>query len=288
MAQKSRLSIHQVPREVRLMFWGHLLKIGSIHVDTDLTSVGIVPRWPDEGMNTPVKRLDALFRLSKKFVEEIEYTFYSCNTYVLTSETSIERFVKILQMNGKDRRPLLKHIQTGLGYHDICHTKDACIKWQAHQAMFDADTLLNADGTEIEDQQAYDFWSHRIRKNRFQEFSWRRKLGLVVAELNPRHLTLDLRQAYCEPIGCCSMEATAIMQLKHMRFDRGVPELHVLGLRGFSDSLPSTIGDTLVRSLWKSWTETGWEDVAESEAERMLSEEMEQEMMNNGRWALPS
>ncbi len=81
------------------------------------------------------------------------------------------------------------------------------------------------------------------------------------------------------------MQATALMQLKNVRFDQGVPQLHVLGLWGFTDGIPLTEGDQLVRSLWLSWSEPGTMDDECCETEDELKKEMEEEMRNNGRWA---
>ena len=282
MADDSQASIRKAPCEVRLMIWGHLLELGPIHVDDDLKNDGIVPGWPVDGMGKETKPFLPIFRLAKTFVAELEHVLYSRNTYILTSETSIERFLRILQMNGKDRRPLLQYIQIGLGFHDICPTKDARIVLQTDIDMFNSDVLLDGDGNNVGQEQPYPFWSHRVRKDRFRKHSWPRKLRQVAAELNPRHLTLDLRQAYCQPARCCPMETTALMQLKDVRFKQGVPELHVLGLWGFTDSLSLTIGDTLVRSLWRSWIEPDSADTHCIEADGKVKEEMEKEMKNDG------
>ena len=240
MADGINSRIETVPREVRMMFWHHLLDVGPIQIDTDLKSGGIISRWPDDGAEEGPRPCLALLRLSKSLVKEMEYALYSCNTYILTSETSITRFLEILQMHGRDRRHLLRDIQTGLAWHDICQARDACIDVDTELAMgrVDFEAMLNGDDNIHGIERSSDICDHRVRKDRFREHSWRRKLSQLAAGLNPQRLTLDLRQAYCDPSLCCSMETTAIAQLKYMAFKEGVPELRVLGLKGFAEVCP--------------------------------------------------
>ena len=283
-----QLSIRDLPPEIRELIWGHVLVVGSIQIDEDLDGIGVVSTWPMDQMGKAMKPGVAILRLSQTFLIETEPILYKRNTFFLRSEASIERFLDVLHTSREDRRPWLHKIQIALGYHDMCHFKDACIGVESDIAMFGSDLRLldaNDNDADTEYGQGYGFWYHRVRKERKQKHSWPRKLDRISRELNPHHVTLDLLHAYCEPARCCSMQASALMQLKDVKFSQGVPELHVLGLWGFMDDMPLTLGDEKVRSLWRFWSEPGAVNSECSKAEDELKKAMEKEMKNDGRWA---
>lgn len=248
------------------------MDVGEVYPYYKVSSADVVHRSP----------CVQLLRTCKAIHEEAEPVLYR-NTFVLMTFDAVEKlFNNCLYTHS--RRLWLRSVTIRFFYNGI--NVDTAI----HEALL---KMMDEDIEDLPDDSPNTRFMrilHKMVKVRTTELYWRPMVALVLENLKPVRLELDLRDSFCFK-GCCGMQASAIGCFMS-GFNLGAPStVKLRGLNGFDDSVPETIADELACKLFTLWTleRNGWTDanlVGELgyDVDAHLLREADEEAQNNGEW----
>ena len=261
-----------LPVEVRCLIYSACMDVGEVYPY-------------HKGRSSYVKRRSPcgqLLRTCKAIHEEAEPVLYR-NTFVLTTFEGIEKLLNNCLYN-QSRRLWLKSIKIRFFFNGI---KDDTAILEAQSRMIDEDMEdLPDDSTSTRFMRIL----HKVVKFHTRELYWSPMVALVLENLKPVRLELDLRDSFCFK-RCCGMQISAICCFRS-GFALGAPPMVKLwGLNGFDDSAAETVADELARKVITLWTleRNGRTDsnlVAElgNDVNAHLLHDVDEEEQSNGVW----
>ncbi|KAL9632313.1 MAG: hypothetical protein Q9164_005395 [Protoblastenia rupestris] len=210
------------------------------------------------------------------------------NTYSFSTAEALEKFL-IYDFSDGARRLRLTTIQIGLKWTGLNEQEARAMIDEAYKRRFDEDIDNPSDNPEPPSLIRH---VHEVRKIYLRDLSWQRMMNLVLDNLRPKTLILDLYGSL-DLSECCKMQTSAICSLWPGFASGLTPEiLKLKGLHGFEEIDEMSAGEQLVLTLVKIWTfaragdaahiPQAWIDEIGDKAEDSLLEEIQQEEVYNG------